>query len=155
MMEKAEDKMMKLFFKMVLCVWLLTAAFVSESIADEKGYRSPQSVAGTESVSVADAKKLFDEGVVFVDVRNSRYYAKGHIPGAVHLDYKHNYDEDNLLSAVKKHQPLVIYCSGVKCSRSHHASEKAVSWGFTEVKYFRGGIVDWRKAAYPTDSGGK
>jgi rhodanese-related sulfurtransferase len=53
----------------------------------------------------------------------------------------------------KKDQPIVIYCSGVKCSRSYRASEKAVEWGYTKVYYFRGGIVEWKKAGYPVEKG--
>jgi len=117
--------------------------------AGKKEYRSPESVTGAITTTLSQAKKLYDDGAVFIDVRNPRLYAKGHIPQAYHLDYKYNYDEAKLLAIVKKSQPIVIYCSGVKCSRSHRASEKAVSWGFQTVHYFRGGITDWKRAGYP------
>ena len=54
---------------------------------------------------------------------------------------------------MKKEQPFIIYCSGVMCSRSYRASEKAVEWGYTKVFYFRGGIVEWKKAGYPVEKG--
>jgi rhodanese-related sulfurtransferase len=119
--------------------------------AEESEYRSPESVDGAISTSLEQARALYDQGAVFVDVRNPRLYAKKHIPGAFHLDLKYNFDEEKLGAIAKKDQPIVIYCSGVKCSRSYRASEKAVSWGYTKVHYFRGGIVDWKKAGYPVE----
>jgi rhodanese-related sulfurtransferase len=108
-------------------------------------------VDGAVTVSVQQAKELYDQGVTFLDVRSPRLYAKGHIKGTYHLDYKYNFDEEKLANAAKKSQPLVIYCSGVKCNRSYHASEKAVEWGYTKVYYFRGGIAEWKKAGYPVE----
>jgi len=119
--------------------------------AEESEYRSPESVDGAISTSLEQARALYDQGAVFVDVRNPRLYAKKHIPGAFHLDLKYSFDEEKLAAVATKDQPIVIYCSGVKCSRSYRASEKAVSWGYTKVHYFRGGIVDWKKAGYPVE----
>jgi len=130
-----------------LSIFILLVSF---SVCAEKSeYRSPESVTGAITTSLTQAKKLFDGGAVFIDVRNPRLYARGHIPRAFHLDLKSNYNEAVLLAVAKKSQPIVIYCSGVKCSRSYRASEKAISWGFQTVHYFRGGIVDWKKAGYP------
>lgn len=137
-------KTIKSFLFILLCCVLTT----SISFADSNGYQSPESVEGAITTSLADAKKLFDQGVVFIDVRNPRYYAKGHIPGAHHFDFKYNFDETKLDSVAKKDQPIVIYCSGVKCSRSYRASTKALSWGFSKVHYFRDGFASWKKAGY-------
>ena len=119
--------------------------------AEESEYRSPESVDGAISTSLEQARALYDQGAVFVDVRNPRLYAKKHIPGAFHLDLKYSFDEEKLAAVATKEQPIVIYCSGVKCSRSYRASEKAVSWGYAKVHYFRGGIVDWKEAGYPVE----
>jgi rhodanese-related sulfurtransferase len=123
----------------------------SETEGGKKEYRSPESVAGAITTSVDEAKALYDQGVTFIDVRNPRFYAKGHIPGAYHLDFKYNYDEAKLTAVADRGKPIVIYCSGVMCSRSYRASASAVSWGFETVHYFRGGIADWEKAGYPIE----
>lgn len=117
-------------------------------------YRSPEHVEGSITTSVEQAKALYDKGVVFIDVRNPRLYAKGHIAGAHHLDLKNGFTEDAVAALVKREQPVVIYCSGVECSRSYRASARAVAWGFTKIHYFRGGIVAWRDAGYPVEAGG-
>jgi rhodanese-related sulfurtransferase len=142
-----------LAMSLVMPLAISSAALFSDSVsAGEDEYQSPHEVAGAVSISQLKAKEMYDDGVVFIDVRNPRLYAKGHIPGAVHLDYKYNFDEKTLAETVKKDQVFVIYCSGVACSRSSNASEKAVRWGFSKVHYFRGGIVDWRKAGYETEA---
>ena len=126
---------------------------VNASIAGNPNYRSPEQVEGTTTISVEQAKALYDKGVKFIDVRSPRLHARRHIPGAHHLDLKHVYSEATLAAVADKDEPIVIYCSGVKCSRSYRASEKAVEWGYTKVHYFRGGIVDWRDAGYPLETG--
>lgn len=133
---------------------LLLGFFAIATVSAEKSeYRSPEQVEGAISTSVIQAKELYDQGAVFIDVRNPRLYAKKHIPGAFHLDLKYDFDEEKLAAITRKDQPIVIYCSGVKCSRSYRACEKAVSWGYSKVHYFRGGIVDWKKAGYPVAVG--
>ena len=121
--------------------------------ADKSEYRSPEHVEGAITTSLQEAKRLYEQGMVFIDVRNPRFYAKGHIPGAFHFDFKYNFDESKLDSVAKKDQPIVIYCSGEKCSRSSRASAEALTWGFSKVHYFRGGISDWKKAGYVIDVG--
>jgi rhodanese-related sulfurtransferase len=128
---------------------LLLAAVIGPVSADAEEGLSPLTVRGTETVSTEQAHKLFLEGVPFVDVRNARLYTRRHIPGAHHLDLYSAFDKAALESLVAKDQPVVIYCSGQKCSRSSTASEFAVDWGFTGVKYYRDGIVGWRDAGLP------
>ena len=118
-----------------------------------KNYRSPESVDGATTVKAAEVKVLHEAGTAIVDVRNPRLYARGHITGAHHLDLKHAYNDESLAAVVARDEPVVIYCSGVKCSRSTIASRKAVSWGYEKVYFFRGGIVEWRNAGYPVETG--
>ena len=117
----------------------------------DNSFRSPELVMGAKTISVDEAKALFDNRAVFLDVRNPRLFGRKHIPGAIHLDLKTHFTESAVSEVVSKDQPVVIYCSGIKCSRSYRATEKAVAWGFTSVHYFRGGIIAWKNAAYPME----
>ena len=130
--------------RVILFAWIMLF-----SMHTQAEYSSPEHVEGSITISVEQAKALYDRGVVFIDVRNPRLYAGGHIVGAHHLDLKNGFTEDAVAALVKRDEPVIIYCSGVECSRSYRASAKAVSWGFEQVHYFRGGIVDWKKAGYP------
>lgn len=120
--------------------------FVAAAGAGNTDYQSPEEIAGAETVDVAEAQRLHQQGVVFVDVRSTRLHRRQHIPGAVHLDLNSRFTEAELAQTVAKDQPFVVYCSGATCTRSFRAVVRAVRWGYTQVKYFRGGVVDWRDA---------
>ncbi len=117
--------------------------------AESGSSQSPISVDGATTVDAVAAKRLFDEGVVFVDVRSLEIWKLGHVPEAMLLDLKTDFTEDELVAVVAKDQSVVIYCEGPKCLRSSKACAKAVSWGFTRVHYLREGFPGWRAAGYP------
>ncbi len=131
---------------------VFTAFFISNPLL-AGGYQSPEFVAGTETISLQQAKKMHAEGVTFIDVRSPRQYNKRHIPGAVHLYVKDMFTEQNLLKLGDKDTPLVLYCNGAHCSLSYKAAEKAVAWGFTNIKYYRDGFRAWRKDGNPLEYG--
>ncbi len=64
------------------------------------------------------AKELFDNGVLFVDVRNDDDYKNGHIPGAIHVNVRKSTFETEFEKAAKKDQEIVIYCRGIGCTGS-------------------------------------
>jgi len=123
--------------------------------AGSTGWKSPETVDGTETISLEQAKAMHSEGVKFVDVRSLRQYKKRHIPGAIHLYVKDEFNEVNLLKYVKKDEPFIIYCNGAHCSLSSKAAKKAVVWGFTKIKYYRDGFRAWRKDGNPLEYGVK
>jgi len=112
---------------------------------------SPKEVAGAKTVSAGEAKKLFDKGVKFIDVRKGSDWDAGRIPGAVHIELKKKLNEKSLSAAVAKDKDVVIYCNGEKCMRSSKASVKAVGWGYSKVYYFRDGFPAWKSAGYPVE----
>ena len=108
-------------------------------------------VDGATTVDAAAAKTLFDRGVPFVDVRTKDLWEKSHIPKAHFLELFSAFNEANLLKVAAKDQEVVVHCDGPGCKRSSKACAKAVSWGFKNVYYFRGGLPAWRAAGFPTD----
>lgn len=118
------------------------------SAADKK---SPMSVAGATTVNATEAKAMFDKGVAFVDVRNSKDWGAGRIPGAAHLDVNSALTDGALQKVAKKDKDVVMYCNGASCLRSSEASAKAVQWGFKKVYYFRDGFPAWKAAGYPVE----
>lgn len=109
---------------------------------------SPDTIEGATKVSAEEAKKLFDDGVLFVDARSDKDWAAGRVPDALHLDVKRDFTEAALLEEITKNDPVVMYCNGLKCLRSTEATKKAVSWGFSKVYYFRTGFPSWKEAGY-------
>jgi len=116
-------------------------------------YQSPETVDGTETISLQQAKQMYADGVIFMDVRSPRQYNKTHISGAVPVDIKDSFTEQNLLKLGPKDTPLILYCNGAHCSLSYKAAEKAVAWGFTNIKYYRDGFRAWHKDGNPLEYG--
>lgn len=112
---------------------------------------SPTTVEGATTIDTAKAKELFDAGAAFVDVRKDSDWDAGRIPGAIHLELKKGYTAESLEAEVKKGEPLVLYCNGETCLRSSEASAKAVSWGWSDVHYYRDGFPAWKSASLPVE----
>ncbi len=109
---------------------------------------SPLEIPGATTVDPAAAKRLFDNGVTFVDVRPETTWENGHIPEAVNLDFKTMLTEASLAEVVAKDQRVVFYCMGPRCLLSSKACAKAVGWGFERVYYLREGYPGWKAAGY-------
>ena len=135
---------MKNFIISVIAVFAMTIGMAQAEV-------SPVKVAGATTVSTEEAKKLFDAGVTFVDVRKDSDWEAGRIPGAYHIEMKNVFSETELGNVVSKDQEVVIYCNGESCMRSSQASEKAVSWGFAKVYYYRDGFPAWDADGNPVE----
>jgi rhodanese-related sulfurtransferase len=112
---------------------------------------APLSVDGATTVSVAEAKELFDQGALFIDPRGDADFDAGRIPGAVHLPLDGALSEASLSEVAGKDETLVFYCNGVKCGVSSKACAKAIAWGFTDIRYFREGLPGWEGAGLPIE----
>ncbi len=117
---------------------------------------SPETVAGATTVDTAGAKKLFDDGALFVDPRKDSDFKAGRILEAVHLDIAGKstvLDEASLLKAASgdKAAPIVFYCNGIACLRSADAATMAAGWGFSNLYYYRDGYPAWKDAGLPIE----
>lgn len=69
-------------------------------------------VKGATTIEAKAAKTLFDQGVVFIDVRPDDDWNKGHIPGAMHLYASKAFSRAALSRVVNVNQEVVIHCAG-------------------------------------------
>jgi rhodanese-related sulfurtransferase len=69
---------------------------------------------------------------------------EGVVPGAVLLTDSESYALTEL--PTDKAKELVFYCANTHCGASHHAAEKAIASGYTNVKVMPEGIAGWVKA---------
>ncbi len=99
--------------------------------------------------TVSDVKQRLDTGESFhlIDVREESEYAKGHLPGAVHLG-KGVIERDIEQAVPDANAPLVLYCGGGY--RSALAADNLQKMGYTNVISMDGGWRDWTAADYPT-----
>jgi rhodanese-related sulfurtransferase len=98
--------------------------------------------------TVDEIKKRLDCGDKFalIDVREEGEWAKGHLPGAVHLgkgiierDVEQRYPETTT--------ELVLYCGGGY--RSALAADNLQRMGYTNVISMDGGFREWREKGLP------
>ncbi len=134
-------------FRMLLISLLAVTVATAPASASE----SPLEVPGAVTVDAETATSLWDQGVLFIDVRKDSDWDAGRIPGAIHLELKLVFSETALRAVADAAEPLVIYCNGPKCPRSSEASALAANWGFASVHYFRGGFPAWEAADYPIE----
>ena len=127
----------------VCSLTLMTPVLAAES--------SPIQVDGATTIDTAKAYSLFEQEVVFVDVRKDSDFEAGRIPGAVHIELKKQFSEQSLSEEVKKDEPVVFYCNGHSCMRSSDATKLAVGWGFSKVHYYRDGFPAWKASGNPVE----
>ncbi len=98
--------------------------------------------------TVDDVKARLDRGEKFllVDVREESEWAKGHVPGAVHLG-KGVIERDIEARVPDAAAPLVLYCGGGY--RSALAADNLQKMGYTNVLSMDGGWRGWRDKGYP------
>lgn len=99
--------------------------------------------------NVQEVKKRLDaqEALTLIDVREESEWAKGHLPGAVHLS-KGIIERDIENAIPGKATPLVLYCGGG--FRSALVADNLQKMGYTEVVSMDGGWRGWTEAGFPT-----
>ena len=99
--------------------------------------------------NVQEVKKRLDVGEKFylVDTREESEWARGHLPGAIHLS-KGIVERDIEQKIPDKNAPIVLYCGGG--FRSALAGDNIQKMGYTNVISMDGGWRGWTEAGFPT-----
>jgi rhodanese-related sulfurtransferase len=101
-----------------------------------------------------DIKRRLDsrEKLTLVDVREDNEWARGHLPGAVHLG-KGIIERDIEETFPDKDAALVLYCGGG--FRSALVADNLQKMGYTNVISMDGGWRGWNTAGYPIEKPGE
>ena len=99
--------------------------------------------------NVADVKQRLDAGekLVLIDVREESEWARGHLPGAIHLG-KGVIERDIEQRLPEAGTKVVLYCGGG--FRSALAADNLQKMGYTNVESMDGGWKGWLEAGFPT-----
>ena len=100
-----------------------------------------------KETNVAEVKRRGDAGEKFllIDVREDNEWAKGHLPGAVHLG-KGIIERDIEQRVPDTGTTVILYCGGG--FRSALAADNLQKMGYTNVWSMDGGIRGWRERGY-------
>ena len=101
--------------------------------------------------NVEEVKQRMDRGDKFalVDVREDNEWAKGHLPGALHLS-KGVIERDIETAVPDKNAEIILYCGGG--FRSALAADNLQKMGYKKVISMDGGWRGWTEAKYPTST---
>ncbi len=96
-----------------------------------------------------ETKKRLDAGekIILIDTREDTEWARGHIPGAVHLG-KGIIERDIEKAIPDKEATLILYCGGG--FRSALAADNLQKMGYRNVISMDGGWRGWTEAGFPT-----
>jgi rhodanese-related sulfurtransferase len=69
-----------------------------------------------------------------------------HIPGSIYFN-----TPDEMLAGLRKDDDIVVYCSNPDCLASQAVYRRLVEHGYTNVRRYAGGLVDWEEAGLPIE----
>ncbi len=101
-----------------------------------------------KETNVADVKSRADTGEKFllVDVREDNEWAKGHLPGAIHLG-RGIIERDIEQRVPDTNTKLILYCGGG--FRSALVADNLQKMGYSKVESMDGGWKGWLEAGLP------
>ncbi len=101
-----------------------------------------------KETNVADVKRRMDAGekFVLVDVREESEWARGHVPGAVHLG-KGTIERDVEQRIPDPNAKIILYCGGG--FRSALSADNLQKMGYKNVESMDGGWRGWTEAGLP------
>ena len=102
-----------------------------------------------KETNVPDVKRRIDAGekMILVDVREDHEWAKGHLPGAVHMG-RGIIERDIETRVPDAKTKLVLYCGGG--FRSALVADNLQKMGYSNVESMDGGWRGWTEAGLPT-----
>jgi rhodanese-related sulfurtransferase len=108
-----------------------------------------ESRARVRETNVPEVKKRMDAGEKFtvVDVREDNEWARGHLPGAIHMG-RGVIERDIETQFPDKKTELVLYCGGG--FRSALSADNLQKMGYSNVFSMDGGWRGWLEAGHPT-----
>jgi len=106
----------------------------------------------SQNLGPADYQKKIDEfpTAPVVDVRTPGEFNSSRLKNAMNIDISSN-SFANLINKLDKNKPVFVYC--LSGSRSSYATRYMREQGFKTVYDLTGGLIKWRAARLPENSG--
>ena len=106
--------------------------------------------------TVSQVKDCLGADTLMIDIREPAEYARGHIPGSIHIP--RGLLEFEIIPALTKlgvhdnpeNKDIILYCG--TGGRSALAAHSLDAMGFRNVKSLDGGIVAWAEAKLPLET---
>lgn len=76
--------------------------------------------------------------------RPEREFQTRRIAGSIHFDTR-----EAMLAGLGRDDDIVLYCTNIDCLASQVVYRLLVEHGYTNVRRYAGGLVDWEEAGLP------
>ncbi len=77
--------------------------------------------------------------MVVIDARDAGQFARGHIPGAIHMDWRQVLARRD---SIPKNKPVLIYCNTGSLSAQAGFALRVAGWD--NVRILQGGMEEWK-----------
>ncbi len=105
-------------------------------------------------------KNLKNSGIILLDVRSKEEFERGHIPGAINIDWNTLLNPDgtlkktgelkSILKDVNKDKEIIVYCvSGTRASYMWFVLTEVLK--YSNVKLFDGSMIEWNYKKLPLE----
>jgi rhodanese-related sulfurtransferase len=98
-------------------------------------------------ISRRELEERLDE-LTLVDTQQPNMFRRRHLPNAVNLP-RGRVEALAPVLLPDLEAEIVVYCGSWLCRSSDHVAERLRRLGYTNVRIYRGGRADWRKAGLP------
>ena len=96
-------------------------------------------------------ERMANDGLTLVEVLDSKFYRKFHLPGAVNVPLDEDFDERIQQMVPDKNRTVVVYCLDAECEASPKAARQMDELGYQRIFDYEAGKVDWREAGLPVE----
>lgn len=107
----------------------------------------------TQTISRDELKRDIDRGdVTVVEVLDPEEFRKFHLPGAINVPLKDQFEKKIVQTIPDKRERIVVYCANEECPASTNAAEKMQKLGYENVLDYVEGKEGWKEAGLPIES---
>lgn len=101
-----------------------------------------------ELITREELKEKLDRGDDFklVCALSEWAFRAKHIPRSLHIDHP-----NKAIELLDKSDEIVVYCSDPNCPASKYAYHLLTRAGYSNVRRYEGGVLDWEDAGYPLE----
>lgn len=149
--QEAEPMILNFRLAVRLTCLVLMTLFVLSAHADGAAPKSPEFIDGTTKVTAEGFIELVESkpDLVIIDSRIPGDRKQGYVEGSVSLPDINTTCKSLADNIPEKNSAALFYCNGVKCGRSAKAVKVALSCGYNNIYWFRGGFEEWLAKGYP------
>ncbi len=92
---------------------------------------------------------MMNDTAVIMDARPRKKFMKETIPGSISM-YDKELDRLAGRFPIDKATPVIAFCGGYECNKSHIVAYKLLEMGYSDVSVFAAGLPGWKKAELAT-----